>query len=96
MLTAVSVDTTSSTAFSGCHGTEVGVTFSNAATDCDLDIIITDGTDKVVKTVQNVQGPTSFYVTPAEGIDLKGCPVKVRAYNFAGGGNVTVNLTRTS
>lgn len=98
-LSAIAVATTSVALSTNSKGIELNVAFSDAVTTCDIQVFRVDPgpVDTLVKTFTGVSQAAAdgLFVTGAEHVDLQGRQVKVRAQNFAGGGNVTVRVKVT-
>ena len=96
-LTQVAIDTTSALISHGGNGIEINAQFGNGVTTCSIDI--TDATNNVIKTFNNVgkfAAEGLFVGYSDDGILLGGSPIHVRAYNFTGGGKVTIKVRKTS
>lgn len=97
---AVGIDTTSAAISHGGNGIQLQVKFSDGVTSCSIDVIDA-GNSAVLRTFTNVSNnnQNNLFVGPSifdGNISLGGQPVKIRVYNFAGGGTVSVTLKRTS
>jgi hypothetical protein len=96
-LTQVSVDTTSPLIKHGGNGVELDAQFGDGETSCNIDVNHSNG--DLIKTFININKFNSgglFIGYADNGILLGGDPLTVRAYNFEGGGKVTITVRRTS
>ena len=96
-LTQVAVDTTSAVIAHGGNGVELNAQFGDGATSCSIDVANAQGT--LIKTFNNVSKVNAgglFIGYADDGILLGGDPITVRAYNFNGGGKVTIKVRKTS
>ena len=98
VLTNVSADSTSIPVAHGGNGVELRPVFSDGVTSCSLDVIDAASSTLLV-TFNNVSlfNSSKLFVGPYDQrIFLDGKPIRVRAYNFAGGGLVSIKVHRTS
>jgi hypothetical protein len=96
-LTEVAVDTTSPVIVHGGNGVELSAQFGDAVTTCSIDVVNSEAV--LLKTFNNVSKLNAgdlFIGYGDQGILLAGDPITVRAYNFVGGGKVTIKVRRTS
>lgn len=96
-LTTISTDTTSPTINHGGQGVELLATFSDANTTCSIDV--SDNLGNLLKTFKGVSliNHDNLFVTYFETQKfLNGIPITVRAYNFTGSGNVSINVRKTA
>jgi len=96
-LTQVGTDTTSSAISHGGNGVELNAQFGDGNTTCSIDVAHSGGA--LIKTFTNVSklNASNLFIGYADdGILLGGSPITVRAYNFTGGGKVTIKVRRTS
>jgi hypothetical protein len=98
--TAIGVDTTSAAIAHGGNGIQLLAKFSDGVTTCSIDVIDA-GNLAVLRTFNLVSNNNMnhLFVGPSVfdgNIALGGQTVKVRVYNFAGGGTVAITLKRTS
>lgn len=97
---AVGVDTTSAAISHGGNGIQLQAKFSDGVTTCSIDVIDSSNS-AVIRTFNLVSNGNmnNLFVGPNVfdgAVTLNGQPVKIRVYNFAGGGTVSVVLKRTS
>jgi hypothetical protein len=95
-LTQVSVDTTSSFINHGGNGVEINPQFGDGNTTCNIDISTAAGLIKTFTGVSKLNAGKLFIGYADNGILLGGAPITVRAYNFVGGGKVTIKVRKTS
>lgn len=96
-LDKVSEDTTSVSISHGANGIELNAQFGDGSTTCSIDVTGSKG--NLIRTFTNVSKFNAqglFIGYGDNGILLGGDPVTVRAYNFTGGGKVTVKVRKTS
>jgi hypothetical protein len=97
-LTQVSSDTTSSAISHGGNGVELNAQFGDGATSCSIDVAYSVG-GAIIHTFTGITKLNSeglFIGYADDGVLLGGAPITVRAYNFVGGGKVTIKVRRTS
>lgn len=97
-LTNAAVDTTSAAVKLGSNGIEVHPTFSDPVTTCSVQVI-NNADQSVIKQWDNVSmaNAGTLYLGYYDIQDLlAGKTIKIRAFNFVGGGNVSVKIKKLS